>query len=113
MLFLERRVYCAAAFVLVSVLAEGATPRRMRSLSKWIGGASRATLARWGRWWREAFPRGRVGKTAFARVVGLELDRIVSQILGSFAGPPCYRLSMMLKLLSPQGIRAGPTDHEA
>lgn len=113
MLFLERRVYCAAAFTLASVLADGATPRRLRSLAKWLGGASRATLARWRQWWREAFPRGLVGRTVFARIVGLAVDRIASQIFESIEGTPCYRLSMMLELLSAHGARDGPSAHEA
>ena len=109
-LFLDRRVYLGAAMIMASVMADGATPRRLRSLAKWIGGT---TIARWRQWWRDEFPEGLTGKTAFAHVVGLDASRLPAQLFESFVGPPSHRLSMMLELLATHGARAGPIVLEA
>ena len=112
-LFLERRVYYSAAFILASVLLDGATPRRVRSLAKWIGGASTVTLRRWRQWWRAAFPQTLVGRTAATRVVGLQADRLPAQLFDSIEGADGHRLEIMLKLMSAHGVRAGPIVHDA
>jgi len=53
--FLGRRVYLGAVVALVSAMRHGVTGARWAELRALVG-ASRETLARWRRWWTEAFP---------------------------------------------------------
>jgi len=69
--FLGRRVYLGAIVVLACVLRQGPAPWRVARLREVLG-VSRDTLARWHRWWREAFVRSACWKAArgrFARPV--------------------------------------------
>lgn len=52
--FLGRKVYLGAVVALVTALRHGAIGRRAAEVRRAIG-ASRRTLARWRRWWRETF----------------------------------------------------------
>jgi hypothetical protein len=55
--FLGRRVYLAAAVVLVSALRMGLSARRVSRLHALLG-VSGHTLRRWRQWWAEAFVQG-------------------------------------------------------
>jgi hypothetical protein len=99
-LFLDRRVYTGAAIVLVSALAEGATPFRMRVLSRLIG-ASAPTLARWQRWFRETFPETPIGQLIRARVAGgLDLRQLPQALIERLRGAPELRVVALLRLLA-------------
>jgi len=52
--FLGRRVYLGAVVVLGAAMMHGVTPQRAAQLRELLG-ASRRTLGRWQRWWREVF----------------------------------------------------------
>lgn len=52
--FLGPKVYLGAVVALVTALRHGASGRRAAAVRRAIG-ASRRTLARWRRWWRETF----------------------------------------------------------
>jgi hypothetical protein len=54
MRFLGRRHFVAATVVLVSALAYGVTPRRLKRLQE-LYGVSRRTLERWRTWWLREF----------------------------------------------------------
>jgi hypothetical protein len=66
--FLGRQVYLSAVVILIAALREGATPRRVRELSR-LFGADRTTIARWQRFWREHFPKTPFWKVARGRLV--------------------------------------------
>ena len=99
-LFLDRRVYLGTAVVLVSALAEGATPPRMRTLQRMIG-ASAPTIARWQKWWREAFPQRAAGQLVRARLVdGLDAARLPRSLLLRLEGVLVGRVLWVLRLLA-------------
>ena len=52
--FLGRKVYLGAVVLLACVLRQGPTPWRVSRLHALLG-VSALTLARWHRWWRDAF----------------------------------------------------------
>lgn len=54
MRFLGRRVYVAVIVVLIAILQNGVTDRRFERLNEVVT-VGRRTVARWRRWWREAF----------------------------------------------------------
>ena len=53
--YLGRKVYLGVVVVLVTAMRHGVTGARGAALAAAVG-ASRQTLARWRRWWTEAFP---------------------------------------------------------
>lgn len=53
--YLGRKVYLGVVVVVVTAMRHGVTGRRVAALEAAVG-ASRKTLARWRRWWTEAFP---------------------------------------------------------
>lgn len=57
--FLERKVFFGAVVLLVPVLRDGATPRRLGRLREEFGVSSR-TVRRWCRFWREVFVSSRL-----------------------------------------------------
>lgn len=66
--FLGRRVYLAAAVVLVSAMVGGITEKRATAMRELIG-VSRRTLHRWRQWWRESFMRTEFWRAMRARFV--------------------------------------------
>ncbi len=99
LLFLGRRVYLGTAVVLISALAEGATPRRMKTLRAMIG-ASPATIERWQRWWREVFPVRAAGHLVRARLVGLDMAQLPRSLLERLEGVLVGRVLWVLRLLA-------------
>jgi hypothetical protein len=53
--YLGRKVYLGVVVVVVTAMRHGVTGERGAALAAAVG-ASRETLARWRRWWTEAFP---------------------------------------------------------
>lgn len=99
--FLGRRVYLAAVVVLACVLRQGPTPTRVARLRELLG-VSADTLARWHRWWREAFVRTAFWRAAcgrFARPVD-DAD-LPGALLARFPGDPTGSLVAMLRFLTP------------
>ena len=64
--FLGRKVYLAAAVVLVAAMEQGPSPRRVRELSK-LFEIDRRTIVRWRIFWRDHFPRTPFWKVARGR----------------------------------------------
>jgi hypothetical protein len=83
------------------VLRQGPTPWRVARLRELLG-VSADTLARWHRWWREAFVRTafwRAARGRFARPVDdADLPRA---LLARFPGDSSAPLVAMLRFLSP------------
>jgi hypothetical protein len=99
--FLGRRVYLGAVVVLVSVMLNGPTPRRVAKLAALIG-ASRRTLQRWRTWWRTAFAESAFWKAAAGRLATPVAGRFLPQsLLERFGGDERDRLVAMLRFLSP------------
>jgi hypothetical protein len=99
--FLGRRVYLAAVVVLACVLRQGPTPTRARRLCALLG-VSADTLARWHRWWRDAFVHTAFWKAArgrFAQPVD-EAD-LPRDLLARFPGEAVTPLVALLRFLSP------------
>jgi hypothetical protein len=99
--FLGRRVYLAAVVVLACVLRQGPTPWRVARLRDLLG-VSADTLARWHRWWRDAFVRSpfwRAGRSRFARPV--DEGDLPRDLLARFGGDAMAPIIAMLRFLSP------------
>lgn len=102
--FLGRRVYLGAVVVLGAAMMQGVTPRRAAQLRELLG-ASRRTLERWQRWWREVFM-----ETAFWRamrghfVPAVDEGALPGSLLERFAAPADgvrTKLIAMLHFLGP------------
>lgn len=98
--FLARRVYVGVAVAVATVVTRGPDRGAMRVLREELG-VSRATVARWGRWWREL-----VGSAFWERVRGLLPPAIApvelpGTLLEAFVGDPGERLLQLLRLLGP------------
>lgn len=100
--FLGRRVYLSAMLVLISAMQQGETRSRLARLRE-LFGVSRWTVARWRRWWLEAF-----GKTAFWREHRAWLrqqpapEMLPASLLECFIGDDQReRLIALLRFLSP------------
>jgi hypothetical protein len=104
--FLGRKVYVAAAVVLVTILRHGPTPARLARLRE-LTGVSARTAARWRTWWQSVVPRTRWWSTAR----GL-LRRPVSEpglpasLLEAFVtGDAMAGLVALLRFVSPLTVR--------
>jgi hypothetical protein len=99
--FLGRKVYLGAVVVLVSAMRHGATPTRVARLRELVG-ASPRTLARWRRWWREAFATSRFWRGAAGRFgTPIARELLPLSLLDRFAGAVRDRLVATLRLLGP------------
>jgi hypothetical protein len=99
--FLGRRVYLAAVVVLACVLRQGPTPTRVARLRELLG-VSADTLARWHRWWRDAFVRTACWTAArghFAQPVD-ETD-LPRDLLARFGGESLAQGIAVLRFVSP------------
>jgi hypothetical protein len=114
--FLGRRVYLGVVVVLVSILAHGCTPVRLRKLRGELGGSLNVrTLARWRTWWREAFPRSPFWTQARGRFAPpVNLARLPAALLQRFRGATFgIRVGRLLAFLAPltglgpRSLRAG------
>lgn len=66
--FLGRRVYVAVVVAVATMLASGATPRRMAEVTTALAVSAR-TIRRWLAWWRRDFVRGDIWASIRARTV--------------------------------------------
>jgi len=99
--FLGRKVYLAAIVVVVSIMQHGMSEPRMRRLIQSVN-IDRRTIARWRRWWREAFtasPFWRSTRAAFMPPV--DEDRLPATLLERFAGGAAERMIALLRFLAP------------
>ena len=99
--FLGRRVFFGAVVLLVPVLRQGPTPKRVRRLCSTFTVSVR-TLRRWMRWWRETFPSSRFWMAArgqLARPVARQA--LPCSLLELFLGEPRDRLLAALAFLAP------------
>jgi hypothetical protein len=108
--FLGRKVFWGAVVLLVPVLRQGPTPKRVGRLCATFGVSVR-TLRRWMRWWREALAASRfflAARGRFARPIAVEA--LPGALLELFveAGEPLERILAVLRFLAPITTGAGP-----
>jgi hypothetical protein len=101
--FLGRKVFFGVVVLLVPVLRDGLTPRRLSRLSGQFA-VSLRTLRRWMRWWRDSFAASAfwlASQGRFAQPVVVQ--ELPSSLLGSFkgAGTSWPRVLAVLRFLSP------------
>lgn len=111
--FLGRRVYLAAVVVLACVLRHGPTPWRVARVRDLLG-VSADTLARWHRWWRDAFVRTAFWKAARGRFTPSINDAdLPHDLLARFPGAAVTPLIALLRFLSPLTTTSADTLGEA
>lgn len=98
--FLARRVYVGVAVAIATVVSRGPDRGAMRLLRKQLG-ASRSTVARWCRWWRELGGSDFWQRVCGAVPPGLDVAGLPGSLLEAFAGEPPERVLLLLKLLRP------------
>jgi hypothetical protein len=99
--FLGRRVYVGAVVVLATAMRHGVTPTRAAKLRELIG-ASLRTLARWRRWWTEAFTAGPVWRELRGRLQHPVDERVLPRsLLSAFQGGEAEQLLALLHALLP------------
>ena len=101
--FLGRKVFWGVVVLLVPVLRQGPTPKRVKRLCARFAVSVR-TLRRWMRWWREAFAASRfflAARGRFARPVAIAA--LPSALLEVFSKPggPKERILVVLSFLAP------------
>jgi hypothetical protein len=101
--FLGRRVFLGVVVVLLPVLRDGPTPRRLDLLCAEFA-VSRRTLGRWIRWWRETFAASRFWRASqglFAQPVASQA--LPSSLLLAFGDleEPWPRVLAMMRFLAP------------
>ena len=99
--FLGRKVYVAAVVVLIAILRDGVSDARLGRLRE-VGSVDRRTIARWRRWWRDAFPATPFWRAARATLIpppdGAQLP---GALFDCFDGDPQDRLIALLRFLRP------------
>jgi hypothetical protein len=108
--FLGRRVYLAAVVVLACVLRQGPTPWRVARLRDLLG-VSADTLARWHRWWRDAFVRTAFWRAARGRfAASVDETDLPRALLARFPGNAAMAVVAMLRFLCPLTTAASTID---
>ena len=103
--FLGRRVYLGLVVVLASARHAGQMPAASELCA--LLGVSVRTLMRWRSWWREAFVRTALWQHLQARFMpSVSSDEMPGILLERIAGDAEAKLSALLKLLGPLGVRA-------
>jgi hypothetical protein len=111
--FLGRRVYLAVVVVLACVLRHGPTPTRVARLRDVLG-VSPDTLARWHRWWRDAFVRTAFWKAARGRFAQpVDQADLPHDLLARFSGEPLAQVIAFLRFVSPLSTTSASTVHAA
>ena len=100
--FLGRKVYVGAVVVLVSALQHGVTPMRMAKLKQLIKVSSN-TVARWRRWWLDAFVRTAFWRSRRGRLRNpIQESKLPLSLLEAFEGEGMQqKLVSMLRFLGP------------
>ena len=91
MRLLGRKVFVAAAVILITAMRQGPTPRRLRELSQRFH-VDRRTIARWQVFWQNQFPRTSFWKVARARFEPVvKIASLPYSLLDAFLQPraPC------------------------
>jgi hypothetical protein len=101
--FLGRKVFFGVIVLLVPVLRDGPTPKRLERLCAKFSVSPR-TLRRWMRWWRETFPASRfwlASRGRFARPVASQA--LPSSLCSAFDGlvEAPSRVLAVLRFLAP------------
>ncbi len=106
--FLGPKVYLGAVVALVTALRHGANARRAAELGRAIG-ASRRTLARWRRWWREIFTATPFWRAARAMwVPAVSPATLPASLLERFVEDEAWmRLFRLLDFVRPVTTRSG------
>ena len=107
--FLGRKVFWGVVVLLVPVLRQGPTPKRVERLCATFGVSVR-TLRRWMRWWREEFAACRffvAARGRFARPIAAEA--LPAALLEQFCatGEPTQQVLAALRFLAPITTGAG------
>lgn len=107
--FLGRKVFWGVVVLLVPVLRQGPTAKRVERLCATFAVSVR-TLRRWMRWWREAFAASRffvAARGRFARPVAIEA--LPSALLEALCetGEPTERVLAVLRFVAPITTGAG------
>ena len=109
-LFLGRKVYFGAVVVVVSVLRQGPSPRRLSELRELVG-VSAETVRRWRAWWFSSFVESDLWKAGRGllrqRVEESELPR---SLLAAFSGTAREQLVALLRFLRPLTSRSAAFD---
>ena len=111
--FLGRKVYLGAVVLLACVLRQGPTPLRVARLRDLLG-VSADTLARWHRWWRDAFvhtPFWKAARSRFAHPV--DERHLPRTLLEPFTGDGLTQVLAALRFLSPLTAPSAATLPEA
>lgn len=105
--FLGRRVYIAAAVVLVSAMIHGVTEKRVAELRERVyPSLAKDTLLRWRAWWRDTFPSTPFWRQARARFRRpLDEQDLPASLLDRFDRDQRHRLIAALRFLSPLTTR--------
>lgn len=101
--FLGRKVYWGAVVLLVPILMEGPTPRRVMRLQRYIGVSVR-TLRRWRLWWRQSVASSRwFGAARGSFVPGVAGEALPAALLEAFSGlvESAERVVAVLRWLAP------------
>ena len=111
--FLGRKVYLGVVVLLACVLRQGPTPWRVARLRDELG-VSAETLARWHRWWRDAFVHTAFWKAARARFApAIEEVGLPRNLVERFTGDGFAQVVAALRFLSPLTTIAAVTLDEA
>ena len=105
--FLGPKVYLGAIVILISVMRQGPTPRRVRELSTRFG-ADRRTIARWQLFWREHFPQTPFWKIARASLVPVvPIVSLPYSLVDAFLSRhrPSRGWTLLLRFLAPISIK--------
>ena len=111
--FLGRKVYLGAVVLLACVLRQGPTPCRAARLRDLLG-VSADTLARWHRWWRDAFVHTafwNAARSRFARPV--DEGDLPRSLLERFMGQSVAHVVAALRFLCPLTTTSAGTLSEA
>jgi hypothetical protein len=107
--FLGRRVFWGVVVLLVPVLRQGPTPKRMERLCATFAVSVR-TVRRWMRWWGQAFGASRffvAARGRFARPVAVEaLPSALLEVFGETT-EPTERVLAVLRFVAPITTGAG------
>lgn len=111
--FLGRRVYLGAVVLLTCVLRQGPTPWRVSRLHALLGVSAR-TLARWHRWWRDAFVHTAFWTAARSQFTHpIDADDLPRDLLERFDGAPVAQVVATLRFLAPLTTTSASTLREA
>ena len=99
--FLGRKVYVATVVVLIAILRDGVSDARLERLSEVVS-VDRRTIARWRRWWRDAFPATPFWRAARAAFMPPpDGTRLPAALIDRFGGDAQDRLVALLRFLGP------------